>query len=81
MCPVENCWQPVKAAGLCGACYSWWNRIKFKDAPQLAEYLQRLNRFSGRAGRIAPAVRKHGGGDRIRLVKTTNGYRHSRKAA
>jgi hypothetical protein len=36
--------EPQRTAGMCPACYSWWNRVKYLDAPALSAYLERAER-------------------------------------
>lgn len=42
--------DPAKVAGMCSACYSWWGRIKYFEAPQLSAYLARIERSNLRIG-------------------------------
>lgn len=58
-CPMENCWEQIPVRRhLCSACTSWWHRLQIKDERELASYLQRLGRFSGRFTRARGALRR-----------------------
>ncbi len=50
MCPMPGCWRESARikGGMCTACLSWWHRISIYSPRELAAYLQRLGRFSGR---------------------------------
>ena len=52
MCPMPGCWREslTKKGGFCSACSSWWNRISIKNGSEMAHYMQRLGRFTGRFG-------------------------------
>jgi len=48
-CPIPDCWEQIpEHHALCPACRSWWQRMQMKDERELASYMQRLGRFTGR---------------------------------
>lgn len=38
-CSMPQCGQPAKVAGMCSACYSWWNRVCLLSAREFTTYL------------------------------------------
>lgn len=63
-CGIENCWNFVPVEGrFCVACRAWWYRIVLKDPNDLADYVRKVTRYSGRLGvlavrRISKAISK-----------------------
>ena len=61
-CPIPGCWQKTSTErSLCSACRSWWYRISTKTHQELAQYVQRVGRFSGRLTRISNITHNIGG--------------------
>lgn len=60
-CAIENCWNLVRVEGrFCVACQAWWYRIVLKDANDLAEYVRKVTRYSGRLGVLSPKKKVEG---------------------
>ena len=48
-CPIEGCWEQIGVRrALCAACTNWWYRISLKSTHELASYVRRMTRYSGR---------------------------------
>ncbi len=64
-CRVETCEDQARgSSGLCPACQSWWRRLRYYSATDMARYIYRRKRAMSRLGIInslsAAAKRKAG---------------------